>query len=430
MSVGLAAARERLRTFFLFVVLVMAAHESEHVAEVVQKHVLANPCPTDCRGLLGFALDVEWVHAAYNHSLLVLLVAVYVGYRMWERRWRERDFPGWALMTAGVFVIQAYHVFEHSLKLDQWFANGHHSPTPGLLGQFLPLVELHFAINTVVFACVLAAYFRFSFAPNARVVAAGLAALLVLPLAAAWATRTPTTYLAAGVHEGPLLLNRTQKLVGAPGAVVRGGIRISADGVSVRGLTVVGGEYGIAVDGATGVRLEDVTVSGASLDGINVRRSSVTVRDCAIVSPGSAYVQGIDISFAFDLPPSHVERCRVIGGREGIVSHFAHVRFRGNHVERTTLRAITVTEMSMGAVEGNSVEGAVGVAIYCGDYSRCAIERNTVLGTRRDRDSDDGTRMGYAIQAHFGASATVAGNLLARNENALGEFAQGEIVEE
>jgi nitrous oxidase accessory protein NosD len=225
----------------------------------------------------------------------------------------------------------------------------------------------------------------------------------------AWATRPPTVTLATGVHRGPLLLDREQHLVGEPGAVVRGGILVTADGVVVRGVTVIGGDNGIEVDGATGVRLENVRVSGAKLDGISVRRGQVTIRNCIVQSTGP-YGQGIDISFAFDLPPSLVEGCVLHGGQEGLVSHSAHVRFEDNVVTGTSLRGITVTEMSMGAVEGNHVEDTVGVGIFCGDYSVCEITDNSVRSTRPDERSGDGFRAGFGILAHFGAKATVSGN--------------------
>jgi nitrous oxidase accessory protein NosD len=243
----------------------------------------------------------------------------------------------------------------------------------------------------------------------------------------AWATLPPTVTLEAGVHKGPLLLDHEQKLVGEPGAVVVGGIRITADGVVVRGLTVIGAEHGIEVDGATGVRLEDVRVSGASLDGINVRRGQVTIRDCIIQST-APYAQGIDISFAFDLPPSLVEGCVLNGGLEGIVTHFAHVRVHGNRVSGTSLRGITITEMSMGSVEENDVRDALGVGIFCGDYSMCEIERNTVIGTRPDRDSSDGARQGYAIVAHFGSEAELDENTLYRNAATAGAFSDSSLV--
>jgi nitrous oxidase accessory protein NosD len=247
-------------------------------------------------------------------------------------------------------------------------------------------------------------------------------AALLLVVGIAWATQPPTVRLEAGVHQGPLVLDHAQRLVGEPGAVVRGGIRITADDVVVRDVTVFGGEYGIAVEHADRVVLDGVTVAGAVLDGINVRRSSVTIRDCAVTSLQSPYAQGIDISFGFDLAPSTVERCAVSGAREGLVSHFARVRFADNRITGTGLRAIAVTEMSMGEVEGNQVDSANGVGIFCGDYSQCRIVDNSVAGMSADPESDDATRRGYAIQAHFGATATLGDNTVVASPRVVGAF--------
>jgi hypothetical protein len=265
-----------------------------------------------------------------------------------------------------------------------------------------------------------------------RVGAAAAAAVLTLAAAAggvAWATLPPTVHLAAGVHPGPLVLDSEQTLVGGMGAVVTGGIVVTADGVTVRGVEVVGGEHGIQVDGATRVVLDGVTVRGAALDGINVRRSSVTIRDCDVEASGR-YGQGIDVSFGFDLEPSLIEGCTVRGGQEGIVTHFAHATVRENRVSGTSLRAITLTEMSMATVEENEVEGATGVGIFCGDYSVCEIEENSVVGTRADPDSDDRVRGGYGIVAHFGAAATLADNSLLDNARRTGSFSRARISSE
>ena len=51
---------------------------------------------------------------------------------------------------------------------------------------------------------------------------------------------------------------------------------------------------------------------------------------------------------------------------------------RDNRVTGTELRAITMTEMSMGTIEDNEVTEALGVGIFCGDYSECEIEDNEV----------------------------------------------------
>lgn len=229
----------------------------------------------------------------------------------------------------------------------------------------------------------------------------------------AWAAQPPMVRLAAGIHEGPLVLDHAQKLVGEPGTVVRGGIVVTADDVTVRSLTVEGGEHGIEIRDARDVVIEDVSVVAAEYDGISARASSVTIRDCAVSRLRSEIAQGIDISFASALPPSTVERCSVLGGREGIVSHFANVRLRDNAVAGTSLRGIAVTEMSMGIVEENTVEDALGVAIYCADYSICEIEDNAVSGTRPDPASGNPTRTGHAILAHSWATARVGSNDLA-----------------
>jgi hypothetical protein len=251
-------------------------------------------------------------------------------------------------------------------------------------------------------------------------IAGPLAAVVVLVVFAfaggvAWATQPPTVRLGAGVHQGPLILDHSQKLVGEPGALVRGGIIVTADDVTIQNVAVTGGEIGIEIDGAENVTVEHVRISGTSLDAIQARRASVTIRDCLIHSPVGDYAQGIDISFGADLPPSLIEGCTILGGREGIVTHFAHVRISSNHVSGTTLRALGLTEMSMVMVEGNDVQNALGVGIYCGDYSECMIEDNVVGGTRPDMASGDRTRMGYAVVAHSGAKAQVDDNELSRN---------------
>ena len=59
----------------------------------------------------------------------------------------------------------------------------------------------------------------------------------------------PSCTSRAGVHQGPLVITRREVLVGAPGAVVRGGIIVRANGVTIKNVSVVGGENGITVDG-------------------------------------------------------------------------------------------------------------------------------------------------------------------------------------
>ncbi|HET8605617.1 MAG TPA: right-handed parallel beta-helix repeat-containing protein [Gaiellaceae bacterium] len=242
--------------------------------------------------------------------------------------------------------------------------------------------------------------------------AAAVAALFLAAGGVAFATRPPVVTLSAGVHRGPIVIDRQEILQGKPGAVVRGGIVVHADGVVVRDLTVVGGENGIAVFGADRVRLEHVRVLGARLDGIHARLSGVVVRDCT-VSTTSRWGQGIDLSYTAGRGMSAVEGCDVSGGREGIVTHGIDMaEISGNHVHGTSLRGIAITEMTMGEVSDNDVSGAHGVGIYCGDHSLCTIRRNVVAGTR-----------GVGIQSFFYAEATLEDNTLVGNSVPTSAFA-------
>jgi len=108
---------------------------------------------------------------------------------------------------------------------------------------------------------------------------------------------------------------------------------------------------------------------------------------------------------------SMIERCTISGVREGIVTHFSQVDVTRNHVSDTTLRGITIGEMSMSTVADNVVAGGLGVGIYCVDHSECVIERNTVLGTRVD-PSGDVMRAGVAIESVYDAHATVRDNVV------------------
>ena len=177
--------------------------------------------------------------------------------------------------------------------------------------------------------------------------------------------------------------------------------------------TVVGGENGIDVDGVHGARLEHVTVSGAQLDGIHVRRAQVTIDGCYVESMGNVYAQGIDISYGFDKEESSVMGCRVVGGQEGIVTHFANAMIAHNQVSRTRLRGISMTEMSMGMIEHNEVRNALGVGIFCNDHSMCMVEQNVVVDTRPDSASGDLWRAGFGVLASYDSEAELKDNALA-----------------
>ena len=108
----------RAAGLFTLLLAVMTAHQAEHVAQIWQKDVALASCPNECRGMLGFVFDVEWVHFAYNASILLALVGLYAWLRLWQPRWRRAAPASWLVLT-GAVAFQGYHVLEHLEKLDQ-----------------------------------------------------------------------------------------------------------------------------------------------------------------------------------------------------------------------------------------------------------------------------------------------------------------------
>jgi Right handed beta helix region len=240
--------------------------------------------------------------------------------------------------------------------------------------------------------------------------------------ATAYALRPPVVHLSAGVHQGPLVIRRREVLVGDAGAIVRGGIVVRANGVTIRNVSVVGGENGISIEGYRDTMLDGVSVSGAKLDGIHVRLGGVMIKDCTVDMLGNELGQGIDISYNIDMGMSMVEGCNVVGGMNGIVTHSSMTEIAHNHVSRTQMMGISMTEMSMGTIRDNEVRGALGVGINCGDRSMCEIRRNVVIGTRSDSADGNKTRAGFGVEVLFSAEASLSDNKLQQNAASLGVF--------
>jgi uncharacterized membrane protein YhdT len=127
-------------------VALQGLHFVEHIAQVTQKFFLDLP---QAHGLLGAALDTEWVHFAYNLALFSVLGGLVLAYRLHHKQsWIER--PGWYhLMLLSVATLQLYHMVEHSVKVAQHVTAACAS-CPGLLGATVNLVWLHFFINLLV----------------------------------------------------------------------------------------------------------------------------------------------------------------------------------------------------------------------------------------------------------------------------------------
>jgi hypothetical protein len=254
--------------------------------------------------------------------------------------------------------------------------------------------------------------------------AGAVAVTLVCGLGAAYAVRPPTVHL-HGTVQGPLVIRHAQTVVGG---VVKGGIIIRADHVTLRHVTVVGGENGVDIEHADHVMLDHVRVVGNTLNGIKVLDAGVMIDHCSISAPAGPLVSGVLISYSMGRSMSMVSHCTISGTREGIATHSSMVDVTHNHVVDTTERGILLGEMSMDTASHNEVEGAKGIGIICMDHSMCEIEHNTIAGSKID-GTQNPTRHGVAIEAFFYAEAKVHHNTVVASPGGVQSFFNSTINE-
>ncbi|HEU5216595.1 MAG TPA: right-handed parallel beta-helix repeat-containing protein [Gaiellaceae bacterium] len=364
--------------------------------------------------LLGACVLAAALHRWWPVELVALMAAVglFLDLEVWHRLLPYQ--PAWAAVPLGAVELGALLAIVYGFGL--------HAP-------LRPALALFAAGWLASVVCGQAGFplLRLGYAEDGGElgrtggVAAVAIALLLAGSAATYVARLPpVVHLAAGLHQGPLVIDRREVLQGEPGAVVRGGIVVAHDDVQIKNVTVVGGKNGITVDGVRGTVLDGVTVSGAELDGIHVRLAGVVIRNCTVDMLGNRLGQGIDISFNLDMGMSMVEGCTVVGGQEGITTHSSATDIMGNRVSRTTGEAIAVDEMSMGMASHNTVRDALGVALYCNDRSMCMFDHNTVVGTRADNSLGLRTRRGFAVLADFQSEVDLWRNRLVANPVAMG----------
>jgi hypothetical protein len=366
--------------------------------------------------LLGACAVSGALHHWWPVELVGLMAAVglFLDLEIWHRLLPYQ--PAWATVALGAVELGALMAIVYGFGL--------HAP----LGPALALFGAGW-LASVVLAQAGFPLLRLGYAEDGgelgRIggVAAAAVVLAFAGSAATYVVRLPpVVHLSAGVHQGPLVIDRREVLQGDPGAVVRGGIVVAHDDVQIRDVTVIGGENGITVDGVHNTVLDGVTVQGAKLDGIHVRLAGVVIRNCTVDMLGNRLGQGIDISFNMDMGMSMVEGCTIVGGQQGITTHSSATDIMSNRVSRTTGQGISVDEMSMGMASHNTVRDALGVGLYCGDRSMCMFDHNTVIGTRPDTASGLRNRRGFGVFADFQSEANLWQNSLAANPVAVGAF--------
>ena len=128
-------------SLFYVLLVTQAGHFLEHVAQMTQIHLLGLQGAA-ARGIFG-ALDLEWVHFAWNTWVLVAVVVLLCRFRNNPWLWSTTLFAGW-------------HGIEHGYILTIYLRTGV-AGTPGflsqggLIGGGLPLIrpDLHFLYNLI-----------------------------------------------------------------------------------------------------------------------------------------------------------------------------------------------------------------------------------------------------------------------------------------
>jgi hypothetical protein len=136
--------------FFFILVVTQGAHVLEHVAQMVQIHLLGLS-GLQARGIFGM-LDLEWVHLIWNSWVLICAVLLVFLFR--KNPWL------WVLL-----VISVWHEIEHVYIMSVFLRTGHPG-APGLLaaggaiGGGLPLSrpDLHFFYNLLEEVVLIIAY--------------------------------------------------------------------------------------------------------------------------------------------------------------------------------------------------------------------------------------------------------------------------------
>lgn len=138
---------------YFFLILAATAHFGEHILQMIQYYILhVKPW-----GILGQITDREWLHVWYNlPSYLVILII----YLMIKKRAPEAYRTDKAMKTMTLFLwIQGYHLIEHIVKIYQYLATGI-EPAPGILGNVVGLVPLHFILVFVTYILTAMIFFQ------------------------------------------------------------------------------------------------------------------------------------------------------------------------------------------------------------------------------------------------------------------------------
>ena len=186
------------------------------------------------------------------------------------------------------------------------------------------------------------------------------------------------------------------------------------DAVSIEGLTIVGGEYGIFVTRSQGITIQNNTVVDSRLAGIKVRLGAADIVKNSVINAQAPYGFGIHVTNTMAWPQSNVIDNIVYGNANGGIytNMTSMISIVNNTVRQNGEYGIAVTEMSHADVLGNTVTDTTGIGINVLDMSMALVCDNVVSDTRSDIDSQ-GIRNGTGIAVDYHSEAFLSGNAIA-----------------
>ncbi len=188
---------------------------------------------------------------------------------------------------------------------------------------------------------------------------------------------------------------------------------VDTEAVTIEGLTIVGGRYGIFVTRAQDVTIRNNVVSDSRLTGIKVRLGAADIVNNTVIDARSPYGLGIHVTNTMAWPESRVMGNTVSGhAGSGILTNMTGmITIHGNLVADNGRRGIAITEMSHARVSDNVVERNVETGIQVVDYSVAVVCNNTVVDTLMP-DPSSSPRYGNGITIDFYSEVVLAHNLV------------------
>jgi nitrous oxidase accessory protein len=220
--------------------------------------------------------------------------------------------------------------------------------------------------------------------------------------------------LGAGIHNGPVLIDRPLTLEGRPGAVVDAGghgrtIEVAAPHVTIHGLTVRGSGVDHAMDAgvyldqkAIGARVEGNTVTG-NLVGIYIHGAAdAMVRGNTIVGRTDLRLneRGNGV-YVWNAPGAEVIDNDISGGRDGIFTNTSRRNvFRGNRMHGVRFAVHYMYTNDSEVSDNLSVGNHAGYVIMFSDHL-------TIHGNVSRDDRDYGLLFNYANDSRIDGNVAI-----------------------